>query len=81
MRTAATWKVGFDKWNAANKTRMEGVRAAKTLPKVAKPGVARTTDQNRQGKADAAWQRTLTAGSKEAKADSFADYLGLTGQL
>lgn len=81
MRKASEWKAKADRWDAANKTKMEGVRAAKALPKVAKPGVARTSDQNAKGKADAAWQRTLTAGSKEAKAESFADYLGLTGQL
>lgn len=69
------------KWDAANKTKMEGVRAAKNLPKVAKPGVARTTDQNNRSKAEAAWQGTLGARNKSDQAERFADYLGLTGQL
>lgn len=81
MRKAATWKANSDKWTAANKAKMEGVRAAKTLPKVAKPGVARTADQSRANKADAAWQRTLGAKSKAEKSDAFADYLTTSGLI
>lgn len=81
MRKAATWKQGYEKWQAANKAKMEGVRAAKTLPKVAKPGVARTADQGRANKAEAAWQRTLGAKSKAEKGDAFADYLTSSGVI
>lgn len=40
MRKAAEWKRGHDKWKAIEAKKMEGVRAAKQLPKVAKPGTA-----------------------------------------
>jgi hypothetical protein len=38
LRTAHTWKQGYDKWQAANKAKMEVVRKAKELPKVTQPG-------------------------------------------
>ena len=81
MKKAAEWKAKATKWDAANKAKMEGVRAAKTLPKVAKPGVARTADQGRASKAEAAFQRTLTAKSRAEKSDAFGEFLTNAGLL
>ena len=81
MKKASEWKAKATKWDAAMSAKMKGVAAAKTLPKVAKPGVARTADQSRAGKADAAWQRTLTAKSRAEKSDAFADYLTTSGLI
>jgi hypothetical protein len=39
LDTAAQWKAKADKWDEHQKRKMEGVRQAKTLPKIAKPGV------------------------------------------
>lgn len=81
MRKVSELKAKADKWDAANKAKMEGVRAAKTLPKVAKPGVARTADQRSATKAEAAFQRTLTAKSRAEKSDAFGEFLTNAGLL
>lgn len=40
VRKAAEWKAKSDKWDQLNKSKMEPVRAAKSLPKVSRPGAA-----------------------------------------
>lgn len=81
MRKVSELKAKADKWDAAMSAKMKGVAAAKNLPKVVKPGVARTTDQNRQGKADAAFQRAVGARSRAEKSEAFGDYLTNAGLL
>lgn len=63
-----------------NKAKMANVRAAKTLPKVAKPGVARNAP-DKAARADAAWQGVKNARTSEQKYGAFADYLDGTGML
>lgn len=63
-----------------NKAKMANVRAAKTLPKVAKPGVARNAP-DRSARADAAWQNVKSARSSEQKYGAFADFLDNSGML
>lgn len=43
IRKASEWKAKADRWDALQKDKMAGVRAAKNLPKLAKPGAAGTT--------------------------------------
>jgi hypothetical protein len=40
VKQAASWKADAEKWRGLQKAKMEPVRAAKTLPKVTKPGSA-----------------------------------------
>jgi len=40
LETAADWKAKADKYDELQKRKMEGVRAAKALPRIAKPGAA-----------------------------------------
>lgn len=63
-----------------NKAKMANVRAAKTLPKVAKPGVAHGAPNNQQ-RADAAWQNVVNARTSEQKYGAFADFLDNAGML
>jgi len=54
--------------------KMEGVRAAKNLPKMARPGVTRTTGQVNAAAKENAWSKV-----KETKdPGAFADFLGLS---
>jgi hypothetical protein len=46
LRTASDWKAKADKYDALQAKKMEKVRAAKGLPKVATPGVANTPGQS-----------------------------------
>jgi hypothetical protein len=48
MRTAAEWKAKAAKYDALNAKKMEKVRAAKDLPRVAKPGTAQAPGAARQ---------------------------------
>jgi len=81
MRKASEWKAKASKWDAAMSAKMKGVAAAKTLPKVAKPGVARTADQGRANKAEAAFQRAVGARSRDEKSAAFGEYLTNAGLL
>lgn len=46
LNTAAAWKAKADKWDALQKKRMAGVRDAKKLAPLAKPGAARGAQPN-----------------------------------
>jgi len=81
LRKAAEWKAKATKFDALQKTRMETVRAAKTLPKVSKPGVAPTRGEVSNARAQQSWQNVKTAKSKDAQASAFADYLENSGQF
>jgi hypothetical protein len=60
---------------------MEKVRAAKGLPRVAKPGVAQGGDQLRARSAQAAIETARTAKNRDVQGAAFFDYLKNTGQL
>lgn len=79
LRKASEWKAKAAKYDALQKTKMETVRAAKSLPKVVKPGVAPTRGEINTTKSDRAWQNVKSARTKEQKANAFADYLETSG--
>lgn len=75
LRSVADYKAKADKWDALQAKKMESVRAAKTLPKVARPGTAPTRDMSKAAKADNAWQRV----KKTRSGDDMAAYLEAQG--
>lgn len=79
MKTAAEWKADAEKYRALQKSKMEKVRSAKGLPRVAKPGVAVTADQTRQTRSDQAWDRAKAGRTIQDKAAGFADWAKSTG--
>lgn len=81
LRKAAEWKAKAIKYDALQKTKMEKVRGAKSLPKVVKPGVAPTRGEISSNRAANAWQNVKAAKSKEAQASAFADFLETSGHL
>jgi hypothetical protein len=56
MRKVAELKAKADKYDALNAKKMEKVRAAKGLPRVATPGVPQGNEQLRANRATAAWE-------------------------
>lgn len=75
LNKAKMWKEGYEKYQAAMGKKMEAVRAAKGLPKMAKPGVKPSKQQlNAVGK-EKAWQRVKASGGQDGSA--IADFLGL----
>lgn len=81
LRKAAEWKAKASKYDALQKTRMETVRSAKTLPKVSRPGTAPTRGEVSNARAQQSWQNVKGAKSKDAQAAAFADYLENSGQF
>ncbi len=81
LKKALEWKSKAAKYDALQKGKMEKVRAAKTLPKVVRPGVAPTRGEVNSNRAQRAWEGVKNARSKEAQADAFADFLETSGQL
>jgi len=81
LRKAAEWKSKASKYDALQKTKMDTVRSAKTLPKVSRPGVAPTRGEVSNARAAQSWQNVKTAKSKDAQSAAFADYLENSGQL
>jgi hypothetical protein len=81
MRTAAKWKADSLKLAQLNAKKMEKVRAAKGLPKVAKPGVSQGSDQLRTNRANAAFETAKTAKNRDVAGAGFHDYLKATGQI
>lgn len=75
VRKAAEWKAKADKFDAFQARKMANVRAAKALPRVAKPGTAPSRTQSKAARADAAWARAKTSKS----GDDFADFLEAKG--
>jgi len=78
MKVAADWKAKASKYDALMAKKMEKVRAAKGLPKVAKPGVAQGADQLRARNAQAAWEATKNSRGQR-RSEAFADYLQSQG--
>ena len=75
IRRAHEWKAKASKYDALQSRKMENVRAAKALPKVAKPGNAPSRTQSSATRADVAWKRAKTSRS----GDDFADFLEAKG--
>jgi hypothetical protein len=81
MRTAADWKAKAQKYDALQAKKMEKVRAAKGLPKVATPGVSQGADQLRESRATAAIEAARNSKNRDVQGAAFFDYLKNTGQI
>lgn len=81
MRTAAEWKAKAQKLDALNAAKMGKVRAAKGLPRVAKPGVSQGSDQLRASRASVGLETARTAKNRDVQGAGFYDYLKNTGQI
>jgi hypothetical protein len=81
LKMAMDWKVKAAKYDALQRGKMDKVRAAKTLPKVVRPGVAPTRGEVTSARSQQSWQNVKQAKSKEAQASAFADYLETSGHL
>ena len=77
LKKAAEWKSKAEKFDAWQARKMQNVRAAKALPKVAKPGVTSSGNPSKAARADAAWARAKVSRS----GDDFADFLEAKGIL
>lgn len=75
IRKAGEWKSKAAQWDAYQARKMANVRAAKELPKAAKPGVAPSRQTSKAAKTDAAWQRA----SKSRDPNDFATFLESSG--
>jgi hypothetical protein len=81
MRTASNWKAKADKYDALQAKKMENVRAAKGLPRVATPGVAQGGDQVRANRAATAFERAKSTNNREAKGAAFYEFLANSGHI
>lgn len=74
LKKASEWKADAEKYRALMAKKMETVRAAKDLPKMARPGVKPSKQQANAARSQQAWDR-LKANPKDA--DAAAAFLGL----
>jgi len=74
LKKAAEWKADAEKYRALMAKKMETVRAAKDLPKMARPGVKPSKQQANAARSQQAWDR-LKANPKDA--DAAAAFLGI----
>jgi hypothetical protein len=81
IRQAAEWKADADKYRALQKSKMEKVRAARGLPKVATPGVSQSATQLSAKSAQAALETALTSKNRDVSGAAFYQYLEKTGQI
>ena len=81
LKRAVEWKAKAQKYDALQKSKMDKVRSAKSLPKAVRPGVAPTRGEVSGTRAQAAWQNVKGARSKEQQADAFATFLETSGHL
>lgn len=81
MRKVAEYKADAEKYRALQKSKMEKVRSAKGLPKVATPGVSQGSDQIRAQRATAAWNTVKTAKSRNARDEAAATWMENSGWL
>jgi hypothetical protein len=81
MRQAAEWRADSLKLKALNAKKMEKVRAAKGLPRVATPGVSQGTEQHRVKNANAAFEVAKSSKDRNVSGAAFFDYLSKTGQI
>ena len=81
MRKAAEWKAKADQLDRLNAKKMEKVRAAKSMPPVARPGVAQGGDQLRVRNAQAAFETAKASKDRNVQGAAFLDYLEATGHM
>lgn len=81
LKKATEWKADAERYRALQKGKMEKVRAAKTLPRAVRPGVAPTRGEIDTTRSQNAWKNVTGARSKEAQSDAFATYLETAGLL
>lgn len=77
LKRASEWKSKAEKYDAWQARKMQNVRAAKALPKVAKPGTTPSGNPSKASRANAAWERAKVSRS----GDDYADYLEAKGIL
>lgn len=75
LRQAGEWRGKAAKWDAYQARKMANVRAAKDLPRAAKPGTSPSRSVSKASRADAAWDRA----SKTRNPADFADFLENSG--
>lgn len=73
LKTAADWKAKASKWDELQKRKMEGVRAAKRLPRMTRPGVTPSKGQVSAQAKEQAWEKVKATKDPNA----FADFIGL----
>jgi hypothetical protein len=81
MKKVADLKVKADKYDALMSKKMEKVRAARGLPRVATPGVAHGSDQLRARSAQAALDTALSSKDRNVQGEAFYRFLEKTGQV
>lgn len=81
MRKVAEALDKADKYDALQAKKMEKVRAAKGLPKVATPGVPQGGDQLRARSAQAAFETAKVSKNRDVQGAGFYEYLQKTGQI
>lgn len=75
LKKAADWKAKAARYDALQGKKMETVRAAKGLPKMAKPGVKPSKRQLNAANSQKAWERVKASNAKDGNA--IADWLGI----
>lgn len=75
LKKALEWKTKADRYDQAMGKKMETVRAAKGLPKMAKPGVKPSKQHQNAAQRQKAWDRVKSSNAKDGNA--IADWLGL----
>ena len=81
LKQVGEWKADAEKYRKAVSKKMERVRAGKNPPPIARPGVSRTADASRKGRADQAWETVKTAKSRGTKDDAMATWMENSGWL
>jgi len=77
LRAAAGWKAKADRYDALQAGRAEAVKAARTAPRVAKPGASPGRAERNARSRDAAWARAKAERSGDAYA-AMLDQMGIT---
>jgi hypothetical protein len=80
LKAVSEIRAKAEKYDALMKRKMERVRAGKSPPPIAKPGVARGTDANRAAKAEQAFARAKSSLGNE-RVEAFGEYLSNAGIL
>lgn len=81
MRAVADAFDKADKYDALQKSKMEKVRAAKGLPRVATPGVAQGADAVRARNAQSAFETALTSKNRDVQGAAFHDLAKAKGWI
>jgi len=72
VKTAMDWREKAAKYDALQKKKMESVRAAKSLPRMVKPGVKPSAKQTSAQASEQAWKA-----AKSGDMNAMADFLGI----